>query len=1159
MFASQSYKVDEERRSDGRLSRMVPRADPDERDRRLREYIEEGTLQVLTEKLLTEFGTWEFVHILLAILIGVVGWGSVPPLNLAIWLVVVVWANVVSGLMRGRLLRRIAEPVLVRRYLRYMVLALGLAWGAGAAVIAPNLPFAEFTYMMVIFCGLVAGATVTLQADQPSFYGYMGGVLGPLVLGLIAAAVPVQLGTPEAFQVLVSFVLIALFAATMIVLYQRSHGATLAYLQTARRLEFSEQEVVLEREFLDAVLTSAPSALATVDSDGLVRTLNPAFEQLFGYAGEELLGMPLDDAIVPADVRRSSEYLWQEIERGRPASVEAIRRHRSGELIPVRIAVAPVRGDPLGTAIVVYDDLRGVKRAQQVLKEAEEHYRELVESASDLVWQMDLEGRWTYLNAACLRIYGMSAEGMIGRRLTELVAPERVDEDLAAFQKVFDGGELTDYETVHRSVDKEPHTLSFNARPNRDASGVVIGAHGTARDVTERAAARDALIAAQQAAERAVQAKSSFLANMSHEIRTPMNGILGMTELLMDTELTGEQQRSAELIRISAESLLKIINDILDFSKIDTDYFSLEVLPFDVVGLVDSIVRLLAIRAFDRGIELAYDVQPETPRMLRGDPSRLRQVLTNLIGNAIKFTQEGEVVVSVTPVQQDEESALLRFDVRDTGIGIPADKLDHIFEEFSQVDASTTRKYGGTGLGLSISQKLVRLMGGEVNVESALGVGSTFSFTARFALEADTSDSQVPLAERASLVGARGLVVDDNPSNRRIVREMLSGVGVMVHEAADADSAKELLNLGLSTGRPYELAIIDAWMPGRDGFELAGNLRKDPSFKKTKLMMLTSAGQRGDGQRCRELGIHAYLTKPVSRFELIEGVAAVLADKPTGTGDTLITRHVIDETRRRLQILLAEDNPVNQQVATAMLRKRGHIVDVAETGRAAAAAVRKEKYDLVLMDLQMPDMDGFEATAEIRKDYGMDELPIVAMTAHAMAEERQRCLDAGMNGHLAKPFKPHELFAVVEEFGLKRAPQPKVDSPETGPINLVAFRRMMRESAVGETGDSILGIFLEDAPKRLDALREAVGGGVSVDVVAAAHALRSGASTIRAEQLTELLSVLEAAGRSASLGGASELLQQIEQEFQGVVRYLEDILAGRVVGAEVSGSAGGRE
>ncbi len=1150
--SNESYQADEARRGGGRESLMVPRSDAGERDARLRAYVEAGTLKVLAEKLLTEFGTWEFVHILLAILIGVVGWGSVPPVTLAMWLVVVVWANVVSGLLRGRLLRRIDEPLIVRRYLRYMVVALGLAWGAGAAVISPSLPFADFTFMMVIFCGLVAGATVTLQADQPSFYGYLSGVLGPLCLGLLATGLMrVQL---------VAFVLIALFGATMIVLYQRSHGATLAYLRTAKRLEFSEHEVVKERGFLDAILSSAPSAFATVDSAGIVRSLNPSFENLFGFVRDELVGHSLDEAILPDGESETSEFLWQEVRRGRPAGVEAIRRHRNGELIPVQVAVAPVRGDLDGTAIVVYEDLRGIKRAQQALEDAERHYRELVESASDLVWQMDLEGCWTFVNEASERIYGISANALLGRRFTELVSADRVEEDLEAFRGVFEGRELTDYETVHSTTDGEPRTLSFNARPNRNADGHVIGAHGTARDVTERAAARQALIAAQQAAERAVQAKSAFLANMSHEIRTPMNGILGMTELLMDTELTPEQQRSAELIRISAESLLKIINDILDFSKIDTDYFTLEELPFDVVGLVDSIVRLLAIRAFDRGIELAYDVQSDTPRMLRGDPSRLRQVLTNLIGNAIKFTHEGEVVVSVTPVEKDDDAVLLRFDVRDTGIGIPPDKLEHIFEEFSQVDVSTTRKYGGTGLGLAISQKLVRMMGGDVNVTSHEGQGSTFSFTARFELEPDTTESPVTASQRASLVGVRGLVVDDNPSNRRIVREMLSGVGIMVHEAADADSAKEMLNLGLSTGRPYELAIIDAWMPGRDGFELAGSLRKDASFKKTRLMMLTSAGQRGDGQRCRELGIHAYLTKPVSRFELIEGVAAVLADKPTGAPDTLITRHVIDETRRRLQILLVEDNPVNQQVATAMLRKRGHIVDVAENGHEAVDAVGREKYDLVLMDLQLPEMDGYTASREIRKDPQMADLPIVAMTAHAMPEERERCLAAGMNGHLPKPFKPHELFAVVEEFGLKRAPtKPTGDSPETGPVNLVAFRRMMRESAVGETGDAILGLFLEDTPARRHALAEAVEAADATAIVAAAHALRSGASTIRADQLTELLSVMEDSGRSGTLGETPELMGQIHEELDAVVAYLEGDLSGAAVEAEAGNQEGGEE
>jgi CheY-like chemotaxis protein/nitrogen-specific signal transduction histidine kinase len=671
----------------------------------------------------------------------------------------------------------------------------------------------------------------------------------------------------------------------------------------------------------------------------------------------------------------------------------------------------------------------------------------------------------------------------------------------------------------------------------RDPSGKVNGAHGTARDVTEWAAARDATLEAQQVAERAVQTKAAFLANMSHEIRTPMNGVLGMTELLLDTELTADQRRSVELVRISGEALLKIINDILDFSKIDTDYFKLEDVPFDLVGLVDSIVRLLAVRAFDRGIELAYDVHSELTRTVRGDPSRLRQVLTNLIGNAIKFTHEGEVVVSVVAEGGANDEVMVRFTIRDTGIGIPAEKLEAIFEEFNQVDISHTRKYGGTGLGLAISRRLVQLMGGTIQVASEEGKGSVFSFTARLGVEEHTAPP-VLRRTREALVGARALVVDDNPSNRRIVSEVLRSADVMVHEVADAQGAVEMLQRGVAANRPYELAIIDAWMPGRDGFDLAQEIRGDAEFAGTKLMMLTSAGQRGDGKRCRELGIQAYLTKPVSRLELTEGVAAVLSGAEELGGDTLITRYLIDETRRRLRILLAEDDLINQQVAASMLRKRGHTVDVVEDGRKAVDAVRSEEFDVVLMDVQMPELDGVAATEEIRRDPRLRDLPIIAMTAHALKEQQDHCLAAGMNGHLAKPFKAEDLFQAVEGLGRQG-----LVLEESTPINLVEFRRALRESAVSEPGDTVLRGFLQDASDLLGAMVDAVSQADSAGIAAAARAYRAAAANVRAEGLTALLTLVEESGGLAQHERLADLLSRVREEHDSVTHFVEQVLA----------------
>src|SRR3989475_1927801 len=498
---------------------------------------------------------------------------------------------------------------------------------------------------------------------------------------------------------------------------------------------------------------------------------------------------------------------------------------------------------------------------------------------------------------------------------------------------------------------------------------------------------------ARDLAERTARARSAFLANMSHEIRTPMNAVLGFVELILDTELSTEQRRALELVRSSSEALLMILNDILDYSKIEADHLELEAIPFDVSKVVHATASLLAVRAREKHLELLADVTPEVPRAVRGDPTRLRQVLMNLIGNAIKFTEQGEVVVSVTTALAADDIVQLRFAIRDTGIGIAPEHVDAVFREFTQADSTMTRRYGGTGLGLAISQRLVRLMGGEIALTSQLGRGSEFSFTLAFPAEIAPPSRVVGTA---ALGGRRMLIVDDNQTNRRILREMLGAEGIKVDEVATAAEGLEALRRGARKRAPYDLAILDVQMPDMDGFQLATAVRQDQTLARTKLLMLTSAGQRGDGERCRELGIRGYLTKPLSRVDLLEALGTVLAGpaEEAGTPD-VVTRHTIAESRASLRVLLAEDNPVNQQVAVAMLVKRGHEVHVVGNGREAVDAVAERAYDVVLMDIQMPEMDGFEATQAIRATPRGAQLPIIALTAHALSggRERQRCRD----------------------------------------------------------------------------------------------------------------------------------------------------------------------
>jgi PAS domain S-box-containing protein len=674
-------------------------------------------------------------------------------------------------------------------------------------------------------------------------------------------------------------------------------------------------------------------------------------------------------------------------------------------------------------------------RAEEALSDERKILRALIDNVPDFMYVKDTDCRFLVANLAVSQQMGAKTPAdLLGKNDFDFYSREMATTFYEDEQRVIRTGEA-EVNREETGVDSHGNVSQIMTTqvPLRDRNGRVTGLVGIGRDITHLKKVQEEMQKAREAAEAASQAKSEFLANMSHEIRTPLNGVMGMTDLALGTDLTPEQREYLETVKMSGDSLLTVINDILDFSKIEAGKVDLEALDFDLRDSLESTLKTLAVRADEKGLELLCEVAPEVPEIVRGDSSRLRQIVVNLVGNAIKFTDSGEIAVKVQTQAREGPDCVCQFTVADTGVGIPEDKRELIFKPFSQADTSTTRKYGGTGLGLTISTRLVKMMGGKIWVESEVGRGSQFHFTVRLGV-ADVKEMKLGTAAPPELLrDVKVLVVDDNRTNRRILEGMLLHWHMKPTSVDCGGAALAQLSAALEAGEPYALILTDMHMPDMDGFALIEQIRRRPELSAATIMMLTSAGHRGDATRCQDLGVSAYLLKPIRQSELREAVARVLGARERDGAIALVTRFSLQDAREPdayLRVLLVEDNLVNQRLAVRLLEKRGHQVAVAATGSEALLALEKETFDLVLMDVQMPVMDGLEATAAIREKERATgtgrRQAVVALTAHAMKGDREKCLAAGMDGYLTKPIRPQELDQLLEIYVTRRMETPSV-------------------------------------------------------------------------------------------------------------------------------------
>jgi PAS domain S-box-containing protein len=898
---------------------------------------------------------------------------------------------------------------------------------------------------------------------------------------------------------------------------------------------------IREGDLLRSLMDSVPDRIYFKDSASRFLRINQALADWFGLPDPQQAVGKTDADFFTALHAAEALLDEQQVMQSGQAIVgkeerESWADERASWVSTTKMPLRDSDGKIIGT-FGVSRDITERKLAEMALRNSEERTRLIVDTARDAFVGMDSSGLITDWNRQAELTFGWSREEAIGQPLGDIIVPPQFRDahsrGLAAFLENQQGPVLnTRIEITALDRQGREFPIELTITPIRLDGNWLFAAF--IHDISGRRQAAVELQQAKEAAEAASRAKSDFLANMSHEIRTPMNAIIGMTELVLDSELPAEQREFLSMVKESADSLLVVLNDILDFSKIEAGRLDLDRISFHLRDSLGDMLHTLALRAEQRGLELACRIGTAVPDRLCGDPGRLRQILVNLIGNAIKFTEHGEIVIDVEPERSDNRDVWLHFRVRDTGVGIPPEKHSLIFHAFSQADSSTTRKYGGTGLGLTISAQLVALMGGRIWVESVVGEGSTFHFTARFELQAD--DELTHAAEPPDLHELPVLIVDDNATNRRILVEVMTNWHLRPTAVEGGEAALVALREARRAGATFSLVLLDAMMPGMDGFQLAERIIAEFDGATTTLMMLSSAAQGADSARCRQLGIAAYLTKPVKQSDLLDAIMTALARRPQNRAARPAAWSAEEAMagsppRRALRIVLAEDNLVNQKLAVRLLERWGHAVRVASNGRQVLAELETAPCDLVLMDVQMPELDGFETTAAIRERERTSggHLPIIAMTAHAMKGDRELCLAAGMDGYISKPIQPRELFETLTSYGTGLASP----SEKAEPVPTQRDAGIDRATLLGHCGGDeallreIAEAFLESYPPLLAELQASAEAHDSKSLVRAAHTLKSSVGYFGVPTVRRQAAELEQTGRT--LDGQADWGEVIER------------------------------